>query len=357
MVEEDAQQRSVNFERAMARAEKKQRDLEALLEVRSKELQEAQAYVSKLDDVADSEVVRIVEPLNGQIFQAAANLSDAPEFHFDDTRKDVAAVGEARVRLEQASWVGSDLLDILGDWSHAQHSVFVQSALQAGLATYAQRVANSWDPSGTIDTTTVAYLYVAMRDREPQSVTGRWRALGRAHLKRILSNADYVPSLVSELSGVVADILLVAGAAGTKGAIVEIVSAVFGSELTEIVTFALNFQATTGERVVSRDFAVLAAKPGAPFDVSRMEAEHHPEAALAAQGAGILGTTQLGLVAERTVERDGRRGDSEIRRAVLLRCKVVLQETSERRHMSDAETDGGPQTQTDVKTLPSTHVY
>ncbi|TFK87245.1 hypothetical protein K466DRAFT_586538 [Polyporus arcularius HHB13444] len=350
MVDVDATQRSVNFERAMARAEKKQRDLEALLEARSKELQDAQVYVTKLDEVADSEVVRIVEPLNGQIFQAAATLSDAPEFHSDDPREDATAVVEARTRLERSSWLGSNLLDIVGDSTHPEHSVFVQVALQAGLTAYARRIANSWDPSGTKDTTTIENVYWAIRDREPQSVAGRWRSLGRTHLKRILSNIDYAPFLVSNLSDVVADILLVAGATGTRDVIAQIVSAEFESELGEIASLALKFHATTGERVVSRDFALLAAQPGDPFDASCMEAE---------QGAGessarVLGTTQLGLVAERSVERDGKRGDLEIRRAVLLKCRVVLQDTADQGqgHSADGAVDSvheqpdPPQTQT-----------
>ena len=169
MVEADARQRTADFERAIARATKKHGDLEGLLEARSKELQEAQAYVTKLDEVADSEVVGIVEPLNGQIFQAAASLTDVEEFHFDNPCKDSATVAGAKSRLATSSWVGSELLDVLGDWSHVEHSVFVQLAIQAGLATYARQVANSWDPTNTRDTTILESLYALIRER------GTWR--------------------------------------------------------------------------------------------------------------------------------------------------------------------------------------
>ncbi|RPD55198.1 hypothetical protein L226DRAFT_539135 [Lentinus tigrinus ALCF2SS1-7] len=306
----------------------KLRDLEAVLEVRSKELQEAQTYVAKLDEVADSEVVNIVEPLNGLIFQAAASLSDAPEFwHSDDPFQDAAAISEAKTRLAASSWVGSDLLDIITDWRHEEHPVYVQLALQAGLAAYTRQFSNRWEPTNAEDTTTIEKLYEAIRDQEPQSVAGRWRALGRTHLKSLLPGQDYVPSLISKLSGIVTDILLVAGATGTKDVIAGIVSTEFESDLREIVTFALRFHSTVGERVVSRDFSLLAAEPGDPFDTTRMEVEYPLAPTL--QGARVLGTTQLGLVAQRSVERDGVHGEFETRRVVLLKCSVILQDAVE----------------------------
>ncbi len=123
--------------------------------------------------------------------------------------------------------------------------------------------------------------------------------------------------------------------------IAQIVSAEFESELGEIVSLALNFHATTGERVVSRDFALLAAQAGEPFDASCMEAEHKA----GESSARVLGTTQLGLIAERSVERGGRRGDLEIRRAVLLKCRVALQDTADQGqdHSADGAVDRVPE--------------
>ena len=163
--------------------------------------------------------------------------------------------------------------------------------------------------------------------KEPQSVAARWRVLGRRHLQGLLPSADYVPSLVSQLSDVVTDILLAAGATAPRDVVANIVSTEFESDLREIVTLALHFRNTAGERVLSRDFALFAAEPGEPFDGQRMEAQHHQEAF--AQRARVLGTTQLGLLAERSVEKGGRRDDLEVRRAVLLKCTVALQDGSE----------------------------
>lgn len=56
-----------------------QRDLEQkskLLDIRSTELRDAQAYLGKEDTVSSADVIRTVEALNGEIYQAAAQIAN-----------------------------------------------------------------------------------------------------------------------------------------------------------------------------------------------------------------------------------------------------------------------------------------
>ncbi len=110
-----------------------------LLQRRPTELRDAEAYLTLIDDVADSEVVQLVEHLNDQIFQCAALISDAPVFS-SNGRHDGKASEAARTRLSQASSLGVYILASLSDVAPGKDSTLVQVALQAGMAEYARRL-------------------------------------------------------------------------------------------------------------------------------------------------------------------------------------------------------------------------
>ena len=168
---------------------------------------------------------------------------------------------------------------------------------------------------------------------EPQSVAGRWRVLCRTNVKALLDTGEtQTQRLVKSLSGIVADVLVISGAAGTWESISDVVSQEFETNLHEIVSLALQFQWTAGERIVSRDFVVFTEEPDAVFDRTRMEDERADgkKATFGSVRKGrVLCTTQLGLMVERKVGGT-REEPGEVMSTVLSKPKVVLKTGIER---------------------------
>lgn len=131
--------------------------------------------------------------------------------------------------------------------------------------------------------------------------------------------------LFKSISGIVADVLVICGVAGTSESISETVGEGFATDLHEIVSLALQFQWTAGERIVSRDFVVYTEEPDAIFDSSRMEderAESKRSTHSSIRKGRVLCTTQLGLIMEKKVGRGKEEG--EVMTTVLTKPKVVL---------------------------------
>lgn len=164
---------------------------------------------------------------------------------------------------------------------------------------------------------------------ELPSVAGRWRALGRKHIRAALSTdverCDLAYGILVEH---VANVLLACGVplSGHRPMQAAVLQR-FGSAFRDIVQLALEFQRIAGEEVVSRDLAVVLAQVGEAFDPKRMidEWEDPKKPSSTATPAGsVLCSTQLGLVVERVAE-----GGAPLVDVVLLRPKVVLNTTLE----------------------------
>ncbi|KAI0750414.1 hypothetical protein C8Q74DRAFT_367972 [Fomes fomentarius] len=348
--------RIAQLERDLAYTAKRRQEADELLQRRTAELRDAEAYLTLIDDVADSEVVQIVEHLNGQIFQCAALISDAPVFS-SNGRHDGKASEAARTRLSQASSLGADLLASLSDVASGKDSTLVQVALQAGMAEYARRLGNTWDISAVDRPATIGDIYLKIRENgtsfvahytlptehasEPQAVAGKWRILCRKYTKLLRGRAeDSTRTWFDALSSMVTDILIVCGAAGTLEKLRELVVREYGSELQGVLKLALQFQRTAGERVVSSDFTILAAKPGAAFDATQMEDARATAGAPATPPSTneVLCTTELGL--EKTMGEPRRGNEPQatgIHSTVLKRCKVVLVEDLDIQSIYDSE--------------------
>lgn len=149
------------LERALAQAQTERRDLTTLLDRRTAELKEAQTYLNKVDDVADSEVLALVQRINTQIFQTAAKISD--DFQaFYGTQKYSAIVKEAVGRLDKSTMVGAELPLILSTTDHSADPILVQIALQCALATLAFHAASPWSTSFEKQTAFLHSIYAEM---------------------------------------------------------------------------------------------------------------------------------------------------------------------------------------------------
>lgn len=153
---------------------------------------------------------------------------------------------------------------------------------------------------------------------EEQAVSGRWRALTRAHAQRM---TDHEPDLAMYFLDAFVNILLTAGVNKSHAGLQGEVETRFGERVAVIVKGAQRLRKAIGEEVTSCDFEILYAAIDAPFDPSRMDdafagdytkGRDDPEL--------ILCTTDLGLA--RFARIAGKAGEWD--EAVLLRPKIVL---------------------------------
>ena len=156
--------RAAELQRANTTLEKEKRDTLALLETRTAELKEAQTFLTKADNIADSEVQVIIEHLNSKIFQTAASMSDSPQFRYG-SQEHVEIADRAVLSLEKAAWLGPHLLTALRSIDHTEDPVLVQTALQTCMTTYVRWLATSWD-LGLCDSQYLLYnIYSRVRER------------------------------------------------------------------------------------------------------------------------------------------------------------------------------------------------
>ena len=131
------------LEKALAHGQVERRNLTALLETKTAELKEAQTYMSKVDDVSDSEVLQLAKNINAAIFQIAAKVADDCHSTIDATASRPLR-DQAAARLEKAVNFGSDLPRILAGADHTQDNILVQIALQALFAISLRNLASAW---------------------------------------------------------------------------------------------------------------------------------------------------------------------------------------------------------------------
>ena len=140
----DLEREILDLRRASVLAEDEKKKTVLLLKTRTAELQEAQVYLNKIDDIPDSEVVRCVTDLNSAIFQTAAALVDA--FHgYCGRNQNVKIIEEASERLTCLCLLTPRLLEIIRVFDHTGDSILLQTALQALLAVYLRWLCNTWD--------------------------------------------------------------------------------------------------------------------------------------------------------------------------------------------------------------------
>ncbi|KAI1793700.1 hypothetical protein LXA43DRAFT_1121938 [Ganoderma leucocontextum] len=296
----------------------------ALLETRSAELSDAQAYLTKLDDVPDTEIVQLVGGINSSIYQAAASIADAFRSRFGG-QKNMQVSQEAAASLQ--GLLDNDLLRALCSLDHADDPFVVQTVLQAAMVSYTGRLCATWDFHVGDPPCLLQEVYHVIRRTEQQSVAGRWRALGRTYLKVFRADdADRQRVASDALLEHITDILLASGITMPRRDLRIEVERSYANILGDVVLQSYELQSIAGERIISRDLMMVTVNPGEPFDPSRMVDEWADP-----KGAGrrvdiypVLCTTQLGLVREERKATGGAGGEEGISKVVLLKPNVVL---------------------------------
>ncbi|KAH9940121.1 uncharacterized protein BXZ73DRAFT_43252 [Epithele typhae] len=317
----DALARTGESERALAAQRDRTTAMEALLDTRTTELHAAQSFLDRADDVADSEVLRLITTLNARIYQTAASISDAYHARCGMEKDDTTDAYEEVLR---SGMLSETVVEAMRVASHGGDSILLQTGVETILATAAHMLCSFWvEPGDSQQECIHEQVYRSMKAREPQPVAGRWRTLYRSHLRSFCKTEDEFCRWTRRwLADLIAPVLCVCGVPDTVDDLRRELRRAHAGGFDDIARNALEFRRVVGETVVSRDFSVITASIGEAFDDGRMEDEW-PEPRQSQKRKveipTVLCTTALGLLREETGG-----GKSSGRVALLVRPKVVL---------------------------------
>lgn len=127
----------------------------SLLKTRSSELEDAQKFLTRTDPLSDADILRMVEHLNSQIFQAAARIADSVTF-----LPSTPTTGRPEAHAGQL--VGPKLANLLRHVSHTEDFVCVQLALQTGMVSWTIWLVETWsfDPQGDDELFHAMYAHI-----------------------------------------------------------------------------------------------------------------------------------------------------------------------------------------------------
>ncbi|OBZ73029.1 hypothetical protein A0H81_07265 [Grifola frondosa] len=290
--------------------------MQALLEARRRELQDAQRYLATSAPVSESDVVRIVHNLNVEVFQTAAAIAES--FHIDTKRE--TAVAEDVVARARGS-IGASMVELLQS-SHHGDAYLVQIALQVAMSNMAAQVISTWNVESDL---VVHRLHEKMVASESQRVAGRWRSLTCWYSRETWSDGhDIVSECTHRFADSLLDILAIAGGDSNS----SITPQSFFEDLDPIVRLAIDIRKVTTEDIVASDYAVLYIRPNEEFDQKTMQNEFNsaPSNANDYGRSQVWGTTALGLWRR---EKDDDSVDGAFKEKTSMKAVVVLEDLAE----------------------------
>ncbi|KAF9561913.1 hypothetical protein CPC08DRAFT_411795 [Agrocybe pediades] len=288
-----------------------------LAETRGKELMGAQVFLTKADSLSQEEITGMVEALNQEIFQFAASLGEFLVFQNhefkdnDDFTQTVQFVNEI---------LGADLVQTLINMAHASdpslNPLVIQSVISICLVNFCMKTLQTWYTPDNHISTFIQNTYAQIRSNEEQAVSGRWRAITRAHTR--VSSEARQRALVKSLQ---AAFRISSWYLTSDG------QAAFPHKVVPFFKIMDDLSISLGEKFTSADLEVFEIKAGDKFNHKQMEdvfGDSRSDGADSDQSNSIVGTAGLGLRKVISV-----RSDSGIQTSVelLLPPKVILTST------------------------------
>ena len=117
------------------------REQQTLLETRGAELRETQVFLSTSDTFSHADILQMVQHINDEIFQLAAQITEAWPSKGRVHQEQVVAECAERAR----AYVGDGLVEFVARAGAAKDTGFVQMVLQSAMAHFLAQIAGSWD--------------------------------------------------------------------------------------------------------------------------------------------------------------------------------------------------------------------
>ncbi|KAG7091388.1 hypothetical protein E1B28_010426 [Marasmius oreades] len=291
--------------------EKREADQVLLLQ-RTKELQEAQTYLTSTRTASGADIIRKVESLNAEILQAAASITDAlslDEAVSMTTNGGLNGIVDKELRL----FIGEEIMAALAHHPGADDlDTIIQSGLQYLMVHHCHTLINSWSLEGS---EYLAYIYGRIRSKERPSVAGRWRFMTKAQSK--YAQYDMLENRTGEFM-FDSIRLMIAEWIRDKEHEAHLIK-IIEQKLRTVLNMAMAIDRIIGVDVVMEDWEVFYARPGMAFEQEIMDdVFRNPHDSGETEGL-VLCPTGLGL--RRT--EDTPNGESEGWQ-VMLKGKTLL---------------------------------
>ncbi|KAF8805145.1 hypothetical protein BYT27DRAFT_7213118 [Phlegmacium glaucopus] len=292
-------------------------DAKHLSEVCRRELFCAEASLPKADTLSISEVAEKVAALNEEIFQAAATLGEA----LIHQRHELPLEDLNAAAAESQQMVGNTITSILVTQVQKPepelNPLLVQVVLQVFMVKFCVSKIQSWYPSDVNIEEFLDAIYSDIRSSEEQAVSGRWRALTRAHTR------PTPDTWTNELSEKLTSVLKIAS--WMPGSPHDQES--FRHRLPPIFKAVNELRIAIGEKFTSADLDVCTHDCGTGYVPSYMEDGYGDSRQQQSNDKRlpeiVAGTTGIGLT-KLMVERGA---NDSLRLQSVIPAKIVLEST------------------------------
>jgi hypothetical protein len=290
-------------------------DAQTLSEVRGKELVGAQVFLTKADSLSISEVREKVNALNEEIFQTAATLGEA----LVHKRRELSQPDLDAASAVSQEMLGEKMTNILITQSQKPesevNSLLVQVVLQIFMVKFCVSKIQSWYPGDSSIGEFLSAIYSEIHMTEEQAVSGRWRALTRAHTRP--NTEKWGKELYKKLRYV----LRVASWKPVVRSFDD--EDPYGLRLPSIFNAINELRMAIGENFTSADLDIITFECDKVYDPAIMDNEYSDGRQSSGKRApeDIVGTTSIGL--GKVVEQSSGKVVSQ----TIIPAKIVLRST------------------------------
>ncbi|KAF4620518.1 hypothetical protein D9613_001124 [Agrocybe pediades] len=290
-----------------------------LAETRGKELMGAQVFLTKADSLSQEEITGMVDALNQEIFQIAASLGEYLVFQKHDFKDDT----EFNRSLQAVTQIlGEGLVQTLINMAHASdpsiNPLIIQSVISICLVNFCIKTLQAWYAPDRRISIFMHKTYDQIRAKEEQAVSGRWRAITRAHTK--VSSATHKHDLIDSLQSVFNISFWSLEQEGQKA---------FEHKVLPFFKIIDDLSVALGEKFTSADLQVFEIRAGDKFNHRHMEdvfGDSRRGGSDQDQLNVVVGTAGLGLQKFTSI-RSASSGPLQASVELLLPAKVVLAST------------------------------
>ncbi|EGO26438.1 hypothetical protein SERLADRAFT_463507 [Serpula lacrymans var. lacrymans S7.9] len=166
-------------------------------------------------------------------------------------------------------------------------------------------------------------VYTKVRETEAQAVSGRWRALTRAHLQQLQrEEPETLETLASSITNGLVDILVTAGCSAPINKIQEKLKTAFNTKIAVMVDLAIRLNRAIGEDITSGNMEVVAVSSAMPYDPAKMDNAYEDGQPQDSASIRVLCPTDLGL---QRLSKVSMTGEDEWDTKMLLKPKVAIE--------------------------------
>lgn len=258
-----------------------------LLATRAKELHETEVFLTKADQFSGAEVKAMVQGLNTEILQLAADIIDIVQI--EDSAMEVD--GDKRLTGQHA--IHGRMMQLLQTRDDPDmHATVIQAALQGVLTRLCRQIISEWSQHSSTDNDLHdIYRDIRKKYTDNHAVAGRWRSMTRERSKYGMVT-ETEENFYSRITEAVLNVLRIAGwsPADAKNILMQ----TFGKRVSAIVKAAMKLDRAIGEGITSQDLMVYTAHFDDHFDSNRMVDAYGNQKA---DGEAVACTCELGLKA------------------------------------------------------------